>query len=308
MSDQRERLFQAATVDNSGHFTFGDWLLFFGIAGIWGSSFLLIAYALEDFTPGMITLGRVALGALTLGAVRAARPRGPSVDRTDWSRFILVSVLWVGIPFTLFPLAQERINSAITGLLNGAVPIFVALVATVLLKSAPRGTQLAGIVIGFVGITMVSLASAGGESSEAIGVIMVLAATVCYGFAINLAGPLQQKYGAMGTMSRVLALATIWVTPFGLWNVAENGFSARSVAAVIFLGAVGTGAAYWIMSTLVGRVGGVRASFITYLIPIVSLILGVVFRDDVVTVIAVIGATVTIGGALLASRRDGAQR
>jgi drug/metabolite transporter (DMT)-like permease len=304
VADQRERIFQAATVDNSGHFTLKDWALFISIAVIWGSSFLLIAFALEDFTPGAITLGRVGLGAITLGVVRAFRATGQRIESGDWPRIILLSFLWVGIPFTLFPLAQEHINSAVTGLLNGAMPVFAALVATVLLKAAPKGLQLVGIVLGFVGIAMISLASAGGESSEAKGVLMVLAATVCYGFAVNLAGPLQQKYGAIGTMSRVLALATLWVTPFGLWNIADNNFSIGSTAAVIFLGAVGTGAAYWIMATLVGRVGAVRASFITYLIPVVSLVLGVAFRDDKVTIVALFGAALTIVGAVLASRRE----
>ncbi|NNC79725.1 MAG: DMT family transporter [Acidimicrobiales bacterium] len=304
VSEQRERIFQTATVDNSDHFSLKDWALFVSIALIWGSSFLLIAFALEDFTPGTITLARVGLGALTLGAVRAARPSGQRIESEDWPRIVLLSFLWVGIPFTLFPLAQEYINSAVTGLLNGAMPIFAALVATVLFKTAPKGLQLAGIGLGFLGIIMISVASAGGESSEAIGVLMVLGATVCYGFAVNLAGPLQQKYGAIGTMFPVLALATVWVTPFGLWGLADNGFSIGSAVAVFILGAVGTGAAYWIMATLVGRVGAVRASFITYLIPVVSLVLGVVFRDDEVTVVALIGAVLTIGGALMASRRE----
>ncbi len=301
---EKNRMFAAAEADNTEEFTPGDWSLFFGISLIWGSSFLLIAFALEGLTPGMVTLGRVSLGALVLWLYRAIRPPGRSIERQDRGRLVLLSFLWVGIPFTLFPLAQEHINSAVTGLLNGAVPVFVAIVSTVLLKVAPRGVQLAGIAIGFAGILLISISSGGGDASETQGVLLVLAATVCYGFAINLAAPLQAKYGAVVLMSGVLGLASLWVLPLGLWNLGDNEWSVGPILSVVFLGAVGTGAAYWIMSTLVGRVGGIRASFITYLIPVVSLVLGIVFRDDIVSVGALAGAVLTIAGAFLASRRQ----
>lgn len=302
--DESRRLFAAVDVDNSGQFDPRDWALFMGISIIWGASFLLIAFALEGLLPGMITLGRVSLGAITLWTLRVITAGGRRIEPEDRPRLVLLSVLWVGIPFTLFPLAQEHINSAVTGLLNGAMPVFAAVVSTVLLKAAPRGVQLLGIIVGFLGIVLISVGSAGEGSSELRGVLFVLAATVCYGFAVNLAGPLQRRYGAVVTMSGVLGLATLWVLPYGLWNLGDNEWRAGPIAAVVSLGALGTGFAYWIMATLVGRVGAIRASFITYLIPVVSLVLGVVFRDDEVTALALFGAALTIGGALLASRRQ----
>lgn len=292
-----------ATAENDGEFVAVDWALFVSVSLIWGSSFLLIAEALEGLTPGMVTLGRVGLGAVTLLFFRLAADDLPRIEPADRKKIVLLSFLWVAIPFTLFPLAQEHINSAVTGLLNGATPVFAGLVSALVVKVVPRGVQLVGIVVGFLGIVLISLGSSGGGTTELRGVIMVLAATVCYGFAINLAAPLQAKYGAIVTMGSALALATLWVTPFGLRNLGENDWSTTPVLAVLFLGAVGTGTAYWIMATLVGRVGAIRASFITYLIPVVSLVLGVTIRNDQVTVLALIGAALTIGGALLASRR-----
>lgn len=304
MSTPRTPLIQTATADNEGDFTSADWGLFFGVSLIWGSSFLLIAEALEGLHPGTITLGRVALGAIALWIIRALRPTPRTIEPHDRPRLVVLSLLWVGIPFTLFPLAQEHINSAITGLLNGATPVFVGVVSVAFVRIVPRGVQLAGILIGFAGILLISFGSAGGGSSEVKGVLMVLAATVCYGLAINLAVPLQQKYGAISTMSGVLGLATLWVLPYGLWTIGDNDWSLGPVIAVVFLGAVGTGAAYWIMSSLVGRVGSIRASFITYLIPVVSLVLGVTIRGDEVKALALVGAALTIAGALLASRRQ----
>ena len=218
---------------------------------------------------------------------------------------MLLSLLWVAVPFTLFPLAQQYINSAVTGLLNGATPIFAATVSTLLIKVAPRGIQLVGIVAGFVGVALISLgevlASNSSNETSLPGVLMVLAATVCYGFAINIAAPLQKKYGAVVLMSGVLGLATLWVLPLAFRDVSSNEPTLGISLAVVFLGAIGTGAAYWMMANLVGRVGAIRASFITYLIPVVSLVLGVVFRNDTVALLSLVGAVLTIGGALIAS-------
>ncbi len=295
-------LFEASQAANDDAFATADWGLFIGVSLIWGSSFLLIAEALEGLTPGTVTLGRVGMGAITLWVIRLAGSTKSKIDRADYGPMVLLSVLWVGLPFTLFPLAQEHINSAVTGLLNGATPVFAGIVSALFVKVVPKGLQLVGIVVGFIGVVLISVGSAASGPSEFKGVLMVLGATVCYGFAVNMAAPLQAKYGPITLMSSMLGLATLWVLPFGVLTSGDNDWSAGPVVAVLFLGAVGTGIAYWIMATLVGRVGSVRASFITYLIPVVSLALGVVIRNDTVTALALIGAAITIGGALMASR------
>ena len=292
-----------ATAQNEDNFAPLDWSLFLGVSLIWGASFLLIAESLEGLTPGMVTLARVGLGALALCAFRMFSSDLPVIEPQDRKSILLLSLLWVAIPFSLFPLAQEHINSAVAGLLNGATPVFAGVVSAILVKVAPKGLQLTGIGVGFVGIILISLGSSGGGSTQTRGVLMVLAATLCYGFAINIAAPLQAKYGAVVLMSSVLGLATFWVLPFGLRNLGENAWSGAPLLAVIVLGVIGTGMAYWIMARLVGRVGAIRASFITYLIPVVSLVLGVTIRSDEVRVLALIGAALTLAGAFLASRR-----
>jgi drug/metabolite transporter (DMT)-like permease len=127
---------------------------------------------------------------------------------------------------------------------------------------------------------------------------------VCYGVAINTAAPLQQRYGAIPVMARMLVLAAIWTGPFGLASIPASHFSWMSLGAVVVLGAVGTGVAFVLMGRLVGRVGGTRASFSIYLIPVVALGLGVAFRSEQVAAIAVAGIAMVIGGAMLASRAE----
>ncbi len=290
----------AAPVDD--RFSPQDWGLFVTVSAIWGASFLFIDIGLDAMPPGLITLARVGLGALALAALPLPRQRGP-IDRADRGRLVVLSILWVAVPFTLFPIAEQHISSAVAGLLNGATPIFAALFAALFLRQPTRGAQLAGIVTGFGGVVLVSAPSIGEGASQALGVALVVLATMCYGVAVNLAGPLQQRYGSVTLMAKMLALATLWTAPYGLWEIGEARWEAGPIAAVAVLGVVGTGIAFALMGTLVGRVGPTRASFITYLVPVVALGLGVAFRDDHVSPVQVAGIALVIAGALLASRR-----
>ena len=286
-------------------FSPADWGLFLAVAVIWGSSFLLIDIGLDSLPPGVITLGRVGLGALALAVLPLPRRRVP-VERADRSRIVLLSFVWVAIPFTMFPIAEQHITSAVAGLLNGGTPIFAAVFAMLLLRQATRGAQLLGIAVGFVGVVFVSLPSIGDGASEAFGVALVVFATACYGIALTIAGPLQQRYGSVDLMAKMLALATIWTAPYGLWQLPDAHWELGPVAAVAVLGVIGTGIAFALMASLVGRVGSTRASFITYLIPVVSLALGVAFRGDDVVALELVGVVFVIGGAYLASRRTAA--
>jgi drug/metabolite transporter (DMT)-like permease len=278
-----------------------DWAVFTSIAAIWGASFLFIAVGLESLEPGVVTVLRVGLGAAILNVLPGGRIH---IDRADRGRMLAVSIIWVGIPFTLFPIAEQRINSAVTGLLNGATPMFVALFALLFFGRRTTGPQLLGVAVGFAGILLISAPSLGEGSTQAAGVGLVLLATLCYGLATNLVVPLQLKYGSRSVMGRMLALATIWTLPYGLMGLSDSSVELAPVAAVSVLGLVGTGAAFLLMGSLVGRVGATRASFITYLIPVVALALGVIFQDDHVAAPALVGVALVVVGAALASRKE----
>ena len=118
-----------------GAFTLFDWVLFLSIGLIWGSSFLLIAIGLDAFAPGLVTWLRIVFGAAALWLVPAARPK---VHREDFPRLVAVSVLWIAIPFTLFPLAEQHIASGVTGLINGALPIFAVDATSFFSRPGPR--------------------------------------------------------------------------------------------------------------------------------------------------------------------------
>jgi drug/metabolite transporter (DMT)-like permease len=189
-------------------------------------------------------------------------------------------------------------------MLNGAMPIFAALLSTALLRRMPRPARLGGLLTGSVGVTAIAWSTAAPGASSAAGVALILCATLCYGVAVNLAVPLQQRYGAVPVMARVTAFGALWTAPYGLYGLGGSAFAWPALFAVLAVGVIGTGIAYWIMGTLVGRAGSVRASFITYLIPVVALALGVVIRDDQVGGLAVFGVILATIGAMLAARRE----
>ncbi len=276
-------------------------MLFVGIGLIWGSSFVLIEVGLEGFSPGLLTWIRVAAGAAILSSVPRART---PIEREDRLRVFLLSFVWVAIPFTFFPIAQQWITSATTGMLNGVTPLATTVIASVLLRHRPRRTQLIGLVLGFVGVVLISLPSMGEGTSETRGVVLVLSASLLYGLAITIATPLQQRYGSLPVMARILRLATIWTAPLGLAGLSTARWSVGPTVAVLTLGAVNTGVAYLVMGNLIRRVGPARGSFAIYLIPAVAVVLGVALLNESVAAIALGGVALVIGGAVLASRRD----
>ena len=278
-----------------------EWGLMVFLALTWGASFVLIAVGLDAFEPGVVTMLRVGLGAVTLAFFPGARR---PIDRADWPRLAVIAATWTALPFTLFPVAQQWINSAVAGMLNGAMPILAALVASLLLRSLPGRTQAIGRGGGFVGIVLISAPTRGESESALLGVVLVMVAVVFYAISVNIVTPLQQRYGSVPVIARMLWVATVMTLPFGLGSMAGSSFSWASLTAVVVLGVAGTGLAYVAMAELAGRAGGTRASTVTYLIPVVAVGLGILFRGDRVTTVAFVGIALVIAGAIITSRRE----
>ena len=293
-----------ATSTGSNLEAFGttEWGLLVAIALIWGSSFLFMAVGLEAFRPGVVTLARVGLGALTLGFIpRARRP----VDKEHRLRIFALGIIWIGIPLTIFPIAQLWIDSSVAGMLNAAMPIFSAIWATILLRTFPRWRQALGIGIGFVGVVAISIPEVVDSSATALGVGLVLIAVVLYGLSANLTVPLQQRYGALPVLFRAQLSALVVVVPYGLLHLDGSTWAWNSALAMLPLGILGTGLAFVLMGTLVGRVGASRGSIAIYFVPIVAIALGVAFLDESLSPTAIVGTVLVLVGAWIASRKEG---
>ena len=295
------RGFTAEGTNHSGAFSGLDWAYLVTPAAIWGSSFALIAVGLDSFPPTIVTFLRILFGFLALSAVRAVRA---PVARADWPRIALVGVLWMAVPLSLFSLAEQWVSSSTAGMINGATPITALIVASIGLHRLPGRMQAAGIAVGFLGIVLVSLPDLGEGSTRALGAVLLLVAVSCYGLAINLAVPLQQRYGSLPVFWRAQMVALVITVGPAALHVGQAHPSASAWPAMLFLGCLGTGLAFVLAGDLAGRVGAARASVITYLIPPWSILLGVAFLDESVAPVALLGTVVVLLGAFLTTRRD----
>ena len=122
-----------------------DWALLVLPGLIWGASFLFIAEGLTAVGPNGVTFARIAIGFLALSLVPAARR---PIARADWPKTAGLGVLWLAFPLSMFPIAEQEVSSALTGMLNGAIPLFVAAVASVLARRLPERGALVGLAVG----------------------------------------------------------------------------------------------------------------------------------------------------------------
>lgn len=262
---------------------------------IWGASFLFIAEGLEAAAPNGVTFTRIAVGFLTLSLFPSARR---PVARADWAGTAALGVLWLAFPLSMFPFAEQHVSSALTGMLNGATPLFVAAVAGLIAGQLPERGVIAGLLVGIGGAVIMALPAMDGSSS-AFGIGLILAALVSYGIALNIARPLQQRNGAMPVMWRALGVALVLTAPLGLPAVLNGEWSLAPALALLCLGAGGTAVAPVLTATAAGRMGATKASIAAFIIPVVALILGIAVRQERVTSLSVIGAAICLLGAAI---------
>jgi drug/metabolite transporter (DMT)-like permease len=276
-----------------------DWILLIVPGAIWGASFLFIAEGLEAMAPNGVTFTRILVGFLTLALFPGSRR---AIRREDWLGTALVGVLWMAFPLSMFPFAEQHVSSALTGMLNGAVPLFTAIVAAGIARRWPtRGIAL-GLAVGLAGGVLMGLPTIGQGRSTALGVLLILAALVSYGFALNVARPVQQRNGALPVIWRAQAIALALTAPLGLPEVLRAQWSPGPLFSMLALGALGTGVAYVLTVMAAGRVGATKASATAFLIPPVALLLGVLVRGEHVAALSVFGGVVCLAGAWLMRR------
>ena len=276
-----------------------DWLLLVVPGLIWGASFLFIAEGLQSVGPNGLTFTRILVGFLTLGLAPSAR--GP-VAREDRARIALLGVIWLALPLSMFPLAEQRVSSALTGMLNGANPLAVAIVAAAFSRRLPGRDVLVGLAVGLAGAVLVAFPSLRIGGSSLDGVLLALIGVTCYGFALNVARPLQLKYGALPVIWRAQAWGLLLTAPLGLPELLRAHWSAGPLLSVLALGALGTGVAYVLLAVAAGRMGATRAASTTFLVPPVALVLGAVVRGEHVAGLSILGGAVCVAGAWLMRR------
>lgn len=279
-------------------------LLFAATSVIWGSSFLFIRVAVEHMPPSLVVFGRTLLGTgfLVPLAVRTRAFRGL---RGAVMPVVAVTVLDMTLPTFLTAWGEERVTSSEAGILTATDPLFTAVLALWLLRSeVVNRKRFAGLLIGFAGVIALLGTGFGGHLRELIGAGAVLLSALGYASAALLYRRWLPDAPALG----VTALMTAISSAIFLWPAAADLPRQlpplTSLLALAALGIVNTGLAYWLFYLLIDEAGAATASVITYVMPVIALLLGVGLLGERLTVGAVAGLILIALGAWLAAGRQ----
>jgi drug/metabolite transporter (DMT)-like permease len=293
---------RSGDADSIGHFGISEWAMTAAVAAMWGSSFLWIAVAIDHVEASVVPLGRCAFGAAVLVMFPAARRR---LERRDWPRFVLLSILWMAIPFLLYPIAERTVSTSITGMINGGLPVVTAVVTAFWVRRAPSPLRIVGVLVGFAGIAVISITSVDeGTSADPKGIALLGVALLSYAVAANVAQPMYRKYGSFAPMMWMAIIASVLSLPYGVVGLVRGGFDLKALGALFMLGAIGTGIAFALYGVLLARAGTVRGMIGIFFTPIVGAILGVAVRGDSLHALAVVGMSIVIVGAVMVSRPE----
>lgn len=273
------------------------------LAVIWGTSFLFIKVGVRELHPLWLTFGRVAAGAVVLLVVLAVtRDRLPRELRL-WGHLSVVAALGVVFPFTLFGYGEQRVSSVLAGIWNAATPL-VALPLAVLVFRTERMTRrrAAGITVGFLGVLIVLGVWRGVGGVQLTGQLMCFGAAMCYAVAI----PYQKKFIAGSSASGVsLAAAQLLVALAQLVVLAPllagappapARLSAQVIWCVLALGALGTGLAFVLNFRVIRVAGASTSTSVTYLMPLVATLVGVLILGEALHWNQPVGAAVVLIG------------
>lgn len=296
---------------------------FIALAFIWGSSFLLMKFGLRSLAPLQISGLRIFSGATVLLVLLfASRGRLPS-DRRTWGHLMVTGFFLGSLPFSLFALGEERVSSALAGIGNSITPIATVLFSLLLLPAEKIGARkVVGVLIGFVGVLVILQPWQSQGRPDLLGFGMTLVAGMSYGVGwtytkrylsgTNFGGltvPTAQMVVSAGQM--VVAMLVWWLTqrshlslaaPWSVHANTDGGSALWPLLATLALGVVGTGIAMTFQYDVVRAAGPTVATSVTYLIPVVSVALGVLVLHERLQWPQFAGAAVVLSAAVLIGR------
>ena len=281
----------------------------FVLAGIvWGSSFLFMKVALTGISPAQVAWTRILLGTLTLGALVLLRREHLTRSLRVWAHLLVLGLTFCVIPFLLFSWAQQHVSSGVASIFNATTPIMTAIMAWLVFRvERLKALQVVGIGVGILGVIVIIAPWQGiALDGSLIAELAILGATASYGFSfaymrrfVSNTGmsALAFTFGYIAMAGLVMALLTpfLVLTPVRL--------DVPIVVSLVLLGCLGTGIAYVWNQNTVRAWGPTRASTVTYITPVVGVILGVLILGETVTWNEPVGALVVFLGILLAQDR-----
>ena len=285
-----------------------SWLpAYLALGTVWGCSFIFIELGLEFLTPFGVAFIRCALGAITLLIFTKIRMVDLPKDRRIWQKLWVVAMLLNVIPGVLFAFAQQYVTSVLASIINAGTPLMTLVFMLIVFREEKlKPEQIIGLLIGALGVlTVVGVWKDLGDN-QLVGVIALLIAISCYGasypYSTRNVIPLKLKPEALATGQLIMAAVTL--LPFFIINGISNDFyRLQSVIAMLCLGIFGSGFAYIWNFAITAAAGSAIASTVTYLTPVVAVIVGFLYLGEVIVWHEIVGALIVIVGALLSQGR-----
>jgi len=274
---------------------------------VWGCSFIFIKLGLEFLTPFGVAFVRCALGALTLLLI--AMWRGYSLPKDPMVRFHLwvVAVLLNVIPGIFYAWAETVVTSVLAGIINAVTPLMTLLAIMVVNRQEkPKAFQIIGLFIGFLGVLTVLGAWNGLGDNPLWAIVVLMSAVTCYGISFPYTRRFVMPHGlkSESIVSMQLLLAAVTLLPFYLFDgIAKDEYRIGPLLGMLGLGVFGSGFAYLWNFRVMEIAGSAIASSVTYLTPVVAVIVGVIFLNEKVTWHEPVGALVVLLGAAIAQER-----
>jgi drug/metabolite transporter (DMT)-like permease len=285
-----------------------NWLgLYIALGVVWGCSFIFIKLGLEFLTPVGVAFGRVSLGALTLVFWARYKNIALPTDKKIWAHLWVVAMLLNVVPGVLFAQAETQVTSILAGIINAVTPLMTLLAIMIVFRAEKlKSFQIIGLLIGFLGVLTVLGAWNGLGANPISAVLALLLAVTCYGFSFpytrKFVLPYKLKPEAMAATQ--VSLGAVTLLPFYLIDgIAKDEYRPGPVFAMIALGVFGSGFAYIWNFKIMEAAGSAIASSVTYVTPLVAVIVGIIFLGEGITWNEPVGALVVLIGAAIGQER-----
>ena len=281
--------------------------LYIALGVVWGCSFIFIKLGLEFLTPIGVAFGRVSLGALTL--VFWARYKGIELpkDKKLWLHLWVVALLLNVIPGFLFAFAETKVTSILAGIINAVTPLMTLLAIMIAFREEkPKNYQVLGLILGFLGVLTVLGAWKGLGANPVGAVLALLLAVSCYGisFPYSRKFVLPHKLKPEAIAAAQVSTGALTLLPFYLIDgIAKDEYRPGPVLAMIALGVFGSGFAYIWNFKIMEAAGSAIASTVTYVTPVVAVIVGIIFLGESVVWNEPVGALIVLLGAAIGQKR-----
>ena len=285
-----------------------SWLpAYLALGLVWGCSFIFIKLGLEFLTPFGVAFVRCALGAITLLiVVKIKKIKLPS-DKSTWRKLWILAMLLNVIPGILFAYAEVHVTSVLAGIINATTPLATLIVMLIAFREERlKVEQIIGLIIGAIGVMVVLGIWQGVGENQLTGVIALLIAVTCYGisfpYTVRNIIPLGLKPEAAATTQLIMAAITL--LPFYLFDgISQDYYRPATFFAMLALGILGSGVAYIWNFSIIAAAGSSIASSVTYLTPVVAIIVGWVFLGEALSWFEPVGALLVIIGAATSQGR-----